>query len=143
MDSPTSAQLEVVAGAVDPPQAGVGRLAVERRVDVGPAREDDTVKAIEQPLHLAGKGDGQSHGQGPGLLDRAQVALPEPDEARLPLVVAQGDPEEGPAHIRSGTGMPSRSRRACIWRTNASTMSVRKARRSSPSAWRTEYWGFW
>ena len=140
---PDESELEVVASPVDPTQPGVGRLAVERRIDIGPAREYDAVQAVEDGADLAGRAGGQGHGDRPRPHHGADIVLPQAHEPRLPFVFSEGDPEERADHMRSGTGMPSRSRRACIWRMKVSTTRVRKARRSSSSACSTEYWGFW
>src|SRR5713101_6933987 len=78
--------------------------------------------------------------QGPAAprLHRPHVVLAQAEDLRLLLGVLDGDPDGRALHIRSGTGMPKSDVSTPIWRTKASTTSVRKARRSSESAWSTE-----
>ena len=114
----------------------MGGLAVEGGVDVHPAGQHDAVEAVENRGRVLRPDRGQHHRDGPGLLDGPHVVLAHPVEALL-VSVPEREADDRTRHIRSGTGMPRRSSRTAIWRTNASTSRVRPARASSLSAWRT------
>src|SRR2546428_9363592 len=140
---PAERDLEAIPLRDDPRHRLVGRLAVEPGVDVGPAREQQRVEALEQDRGVFGRARSQDQGQPAGRLHRPHVVVPQREDLAAVRGVADRDPDQGPPHILSGTGMPRRAMRTSIWRRKASTSIVRKARRSSLSAWRTEYRGFW
>src|SRR5258708_30829664 len=131
---PGEGQLEVVPFPDHLAELGMRGLAVEGGVDVGATREDEPLDPVQELGGVLRPAGSQENRQAPRLLDRADVVLPEQEQAGAALVVADGHPDRRTHHIRSGTGMPRRSRSASIWRTNASTAKVRKARRSSSFA---------
>src|SRR5258706_1689225 len=131
---PGEGQLEVVPFSDDLAELRMGGLAVEGGVDVGATREHESLDPVQELGGVLRPAGGQEDRKATRLFDRADVILPEQEQAGAALVVADRHPDRGTHHIRSGTGMPSRSRSASIWRTNASTANVRKARRSSSFA---------
>ena len=131
---PGEGQLEVVPLPEDLAELRVGGLAIEGRIDVGAAREDESMDPVEEVGGVLRPAGSQDDRQAARLFDRADVVPPQHEEVRPAVVVADGHPDRGTHHIRSGIGMPRRSRSVSIWRTKASTAKVRKARRSSSFA---------
>jgi hypothetical protein len=140
---PAQRDLESVALGEDPAELRVRGLAVEGRVDVGPSREDQRIQAAQQLLCILWLAGDEHDGQAAGLLDRSHIVGPEQVEAVAFGVVADRDPDGGAGHIRSGTGIPRRPRSTSICLRKVSTTRVRNARRSSVSAYSSEYFGFW
>src|SRR6266496_1778247 len=131
-------ELEEIALREHGAEGGMGLLAVVPRVDVGAAGEEEPVHPVEQLRHVLRPSGRDDEGQPARRFHGAHVVVAEAEDLALAARVLDRDPDGGPAHIRSGTGIPSSAVRTPIWRTKASTTSVRKARRSSLSAYSTE-----
>src|SRR5262245_35504381 len=132
-------QLEVVALPRHPAQLRMGLRAIERRVDVGAAAEEQPLDPIEQLRRVLGAAGGQDHGQAAALLDGAHVVLPQGIEPGAALVGADRDADgRTRPHIFSGIGIPRTSSSSSICSRKASTTDSRKARRSGLSAYSTE-----
>src|SRR4029450_12967249 len=124
-------------------ELGMRGLAVLSGVHVGPARQEEPAHVVEDLPRVLGTAGGEDQGKPARRLHRSHVVLAQPEDLRLLARVLDGDRDGGPRHMRSGIGIPSRRVRTSMCRTNASTTIVRRARRSSVSAWSTEYFGFW
>ena len=127
-------QLEVVASPVDASEPGVRVAAVERGVDVDSAGEQQPIKPVEHGSGVLRPLRRQHQRNRTRALHGARVVLPHPVVAR-PVAVPERDADDGPRHMRSGTGTPISSSRISIWRTKASTTKARAARSSSLAAW--------
>src|SRR5712691_7890880 len=131
-------QLEAVPLGEYGPEGRMRRLAVERGIDVGPARQHEPGHVVEERGRVLRAAGGEDEGQAAPRLHGPDVVVAEAEDLGLLAGVLDRDPDGRPPHMRSGTGIPRTAASTAMCRTNASTTSVRKARRSSDSACRTE-----
>src|SRR5258706_12107888 len=136
-------QLEGVALPERGPELGMRLLSVGLRIDIGAAGQEQAVGPIQHFCRVLRPAGGEDQGKAARRLHRPHVVLAEPEDLRLLARILDGDRDGGARHMRSGMGMPRARVRISMCRTKASTTSVRSARRSSVSAWSTEYFGFW